>query len=232
MPIHNTPITATKIAQKQYLTAAKTARKQYLSAYGKCVASIIGLMKACRLKFIQLDYDILEPRCFNVGNVSGGLDTCVIVEVALDEDGGLVAYSDSGTRFPLGDDENGQDNYTLANLDFLVYKAVEYVEAFQKRFIRVQKPTKAALYKALKDFLKPYKGRGENGIFLFEDGFTKPRLKNNEPVTSLTFNEGTTLSPDGHQNWFWLKDLSSHELRVLVDAINEHILFKHNYSDN
>lgn len=232
MPIHNTPITATKIAQKQYLTAAKTARKQYLSAYGKCVASIIGLMKAYRLKFIPLNYDILEPRCFNVGNVSGGLDTCVIVEVALDEDGGLVAYSDSGARFPLGDDENGQDNYTLANLDFLVYKAVEYVEAFQKRFIRVQKPTKAALYKALKDFLKPYKGRGENGIFLFEDGFTKPRLKNNEPVTSLTFNEGTTLSPDGHQNWFWLKDLSSHELRVLVDAINEHILFKHNYSDN
>lgn len=212
--------------------AAMTARKQLLSSYGKCISGIIALMKACRLKFIHLDYDILEPRCYNVGNLSGDLDTCAIVKIALDEDDGLVAYSDSGTRFPLGDDENGQDNYTLANLDLLVYKIVEFCESFQKRQIQVGKPTKAAMYKALKDFLKPYNGRGENGIFLFEEGFPKPRLRNNEPVTTLTFNEGTTLSPDGRQNWFWLKDLSGHELRVLVDAINEHILYKHNYSDN
>lgn len=206
-----------------------TARKQLLSSYGKCIAGIISLMKACRLKFMHLNYDILEPRCYNVGNLSGDLDTCIIVKIALDEDDGLVAYSDSGTRFPLGDDENGQDNYTLANLDLMVYKVVQFCESFQKRLIPVGKPTKAALYKALKDYLKPYKGSGENGIFLFQDGFPKPRLRNNEPVSALTNTECTTLSPDGRTHWFWLRDLSGHELRVLVDAINEHTLYLYHH---
>ena len=210
------------------LQAAIAARKQYLASYGKCIAILADLLRKSRLTHVFISYDILEPRCYNVNNTSGQYDTNIIVKLALDEDGGLVAYDDSDNQYELGHDENGQDNYTLVNLDYLVYKVVRYVEDFQKHLIAVEKPSKVAMFKALIDYLKPYKGRGENGIYLFSDRFYKPKLQNNEPVQAITFNEVTTVSPDGKVTWFFLQDLSAHELRVLIDAINEHTLFLHN----
>jgi len=114
------------------IQTAKNTRKNFLKAYGACIRAVIDLLKKSRLDFIDLTYDILEPRCYNVSNISGEYGVFLVVKVSLDKESGtLTAYDDSGTEFPLGEDENGQDSYTLTSPDILLRKVTEYVEHFQ-----------------------------------------------------------------------------------------------------
>lgn len=208
------------------IQTAKNTRKDFLKAYGACIRAIIDLLKKSRLDFIDLTYDILEPRCYNVSNISGEYGASLIVKVSLDKgSGGLTAYDVSGTEFPLGKDENGQDNYTLSNPDILLRKVTEYIEHFQKHCqITCSKYSSTALQTAIKNFI------GKDGNFAFEHGFPRPRLQNNEVVVQITSKEVQTHTPDDKKepHWFWLKGLKTRELKVLVDAINEYMLFCHN----
>lgn len=208
------------------IQTAKNARKDLLKAYGVCIKAIIDLLKKSRLDFIDLTYDIMEPRCYNVNNISGEYDTSLIVKVSLGKgSGGLTAYDDSGTEFPLGKDENGQDNYTLSSPEILLMKVTDYVEHFQKRCqITCSDYSSVALQTAIRGFI------GKGGNIAFEHGFPGPRLQNNEVVVQITSKEVQTYTPDDKKepHWFWLNDLKTRELKVLVDAINEYVLFCHN----
>lgn len=85
------------------IQTARNTSKDFLKAYGACIKAIIALMKKSRLDFIDLTYDILEPRCYNVNNISSENGAFLIVKVSLDkESGALTAYNDSGTEFPWG----------------------------------------------------------------------------------------------------------------------------------
>ena len=208
------------------IQTAKNTRKDFLKAYGASIRAIIDLMKKSRLDFIDLTYDILEPRCYNVNNISGEYGASLIVKVSLDkESGALTAYDDSGTQFPLGKDENGQDSYTLSSPDILLKKVTDYVERFQKNNqITCSNYSSATLHTAIRNFI------GKDGNLPFEHGFPRPRLQNNEVVIQITSKEVQTYTPDDKKepHWFWLKDLKTRELKVLVDAINEYMLFCHN----
>ena len=208
------------------IQTAKNTRKDFLKAYGACIRAIIDLMKKSRLDFIDLTYDILEPRCYNTNNISGENGASLIVKVSLDKESGtLTAYDDSGTEFPLGKDENGQDNYTLTSPDILLCKVTDYVERFQKNNqITCSDYSSAALQTAIRSFI------GKDGNFAFEHGFPRPRLQNNEVVVQITSKEVQTYTPDDKKepHWFWLKDLKTRELKVLVDAINEYLIYCHN----
>lgn len=115
---------------------AVQAAVNYNRAYGRCIAAVIDILKKSRLDYALLNYDILEPRCYNVSNTFGDTCTTLIVKVVLDKDTGtLTAYDDAGTEFSLGSDENGQDNYTLVNPDVLVRKVKAYVTEFRKKLI-------------------------------------------------------------------------------------------------
>lgn len=206
--------------------SAAAAIRQMSASYGMCIRAIKNLLLKSQLKYVFINYDILEARCYNVNNTSGERDIVVISKVAIDNDGELIAYDDLGNQYPLGNDEYGQDNYTLANLDQLVFKVGEFVDLFQKQLIVVKKPTKENFYLALKEYLKPYNGHGPNSIFLFEDGFTAV-LSNGEVVKNMTNNE---LKTD--KSWHFLRDLQKNDLRILIDAINEYTRYVYNLKCN
>ena len=204
------------------IQTAKATKKNFLLAYGCCISAVKELLKKSRLDYVVLNYDILEPRCYNVNNTSGEYNCCLIVKVAIDRmTDSVVVYDDSNNEYNIGSDEDGQDGYTLVNPDVLISKVADSIEIFYKtRQVACSEYTSYHLMKAIKEFM------GEEGVS-FENGFPKPRLQNNETVYHITAKEVKTIET-GTEHLYWLKSLRTRELRALVDALNEYSIFLYN----
>ena len=202
------------------------AAVNYNRAYGRCIAAIIDILKKSRLDYALLNYDILEPRCYNVSNTSGDTCTTLIVKVVLDKDADtLTAYGDAGTEFPLGSDEDGQDNYTLVNPDVLVRKVESYVKEFQKKLIAPKDYTGYHIVAAIKAFLAGVTG------FSIDDPVMRPSLEDGSKVVEVTAKEVRVETPSRESKWIWFKDLRVRELRTVATGINDYLIYLHNQTN-
>ena len=206
---------------------AVQAAANYNRAYGRCIAAVIDMLKKSRLDYALLNYDILEPRCYNVSNTSGETCTALIVKVVLDKDSDtLTAYDDTGTEFPLGSDEDGQDNYTLVNPDVLVRKVESYVKEFQKKLIAPKEYTGYHIVAAVREFLA-----GGTG-FRIDDWFMRPSLEDGSKVVEVTAKEVRVETPSREEKWIWFKELRVRELRSVATGINDYLIYLHNKKTN
>lgn len=199
------------------------AAVNYNRAYGRCIAAVIDILKKSRLDYALLNYDILEPRCYNVSNTFGDTCTTLIVKVVLDKDTDtLTAYDDAGTEFSLGSDEDGQDNYTLVNPDVLVRKVESYVKEFRKKLIAPKDYTGYHIVTAIKAFLN-----GATG-FHIDDWFMRPALEDGSKVVEVTAKEVRVDTPSREEKWIMFKDLRVRELRSIATGINDCLIYLHN----
>ena len=206
---------------------AVQAAANYNRAYGRCIAAVIDILKKSRLDYALLNYDILEPRCYNVSNTSGETCTALIVKVVLDKDTDtLTAYDDAGTEFPLGSDEDGQDNYTLVNPDVLARKVESYVKEFQKKLIAPKDYTGYHIVTAIKAFL------GGTVGFSIDDPVMRSSLEDGSKVVEVTAKEVRVETPSHESKWIWFKDLRVRELRTVATGINDYLIYLHNKKIN
>lgn len=202
---------------------AVQAAVNYNRAYGRCIAAVIDMLKKSQLDYALLNYDILEPRCYNVSNTSGDTCTTLIVKVVLNKDADtLTAYDDAGTEFPLGSDEDGQDNYTLVNPDVLVRKVESYVKEFQKKLIAPKDYTGYHIVTAIRAFLGGVTG------FSIDDPVMRPSLEDGSKVVEVTAKEVRIETPSREEKWIWFKDLRVRELRTVATGINDYLIYLHN----
>lgn len=202
---------------------AVQAAVNYNRAYRRCIAAVIDILKKSRLDYALLNYDILEPRCYNVSNTSGDTCTTLIVKVVLDKDADtLTAYDDAGTEFPLGSDEDGQDNYTLVNPDVLVRKVESYVKEFRKKLIAPKNYTGYHITTAIKAFLD-----GATN-FRIDDWFMRPALEDGSKVVEVSAKEVCVETPSRESKWISFKDLRVRELRSVATGINDCLIYLHN----
>lgn len=197
----------------------------FLSSYGECIKAVHDLLMESRITVVHLDYDILEPRVYNVCDTSGEYGSYLIVKVILDnEAGGLVLISDSGEKFPIGTDENGQDNYTVVNPGILLRKVAAYVESFKARQLRPTKKNRQEMIAAIGGYI------GKKNAVFFEKEFDRPQIFC-ESVVYVSDTEVETISSDGtSRGRYQLGALPVSELAVIVDAVNRYVLYLHNKS--
>lgn len=204
------------------IRAAKAAKKQYLSAYGKCLKYIIDILKKSGLNKVELQYDSMTPRCYNLNNTTGEEDCNVIVRIELDRNGdSLILYDESGNEYPTGSDEFGQDNYTIANIDVLVDKVAYFAELVTcSQMIEVAKGQ--TRLRAIMEHI------GKDRQIAFEHNFPKPKLNTGEEILMVTAREVNVKTERNESQWYWLRSLKQKDLDIIIKGINDYVLYIHN----
>lgn len=203
--------------------AAIQTAGNYNKAYGRCIAAVVDILKKSRLDYVLLDYGVLEPRCYDISDISGDSGASVIVKVVRDRGADtLTAYDESDSAFPLGSDGNGQDNYTLVNPDVLIRKTVEYVEAFRKKLIAPKDYTLYHMVTAIKEFLG-----GADG-FTIDDWFMRPALEDGSRVVEITASDIRVETPTREEKWVRFADIRVRELHAVVNSVNDYLIYLHN----
>lgn len=183
------------------------------------------------LDYVDLNFNLFH-KAYNV-NLQTGESYALIRIAYYPDDGcaeysGLVALSSGGTLFSLGEDIDGQDNYEIVGLTFLVDAVEEAVNSVLSATITCQSTTKDAIRKSIKEFVGP------NGNLPFEFGFPYPNYipNGNDPfvITGVT-DRGVTIQNTKEKIVPLVvpyESLSKRALLHIVDSVNLYIKFIHN----
>lgn len=195
--------------------------QNYRKAYGACIREIYSLMVRNKLEKLSLNYDILEPKCYNVNNHNGVDDIMLVTGVECSKERGLVLTDSVYAKYPIGTDENGQDNYTVCGMDILLFKVKESIDSFNKKLLKFRYAMdKKTLLKTLRDHL------GTNTI-VFQHGFICPITEYGDKVSEIG-PKGILIEFEGKSGLLHLEDCTKKTMLLLCEAINEYYLFLQN----
>ena len=207
----------------------KQIENQYNTVYKAAIAYIQKLLEKNGLRYVELQYDLFYP-AFNM-NISTG-DTYKILSLRYYPEGsspkysGLIAFTEEGETFPLGTDIDGQDNYIITDVVFLINGVEAAVKQFNQHLIRCQGNTKDDILQAIAASM-PYHCQLVFQSDLHPSSFHGKQIPEHLRWSKLTQKELWLQTVSGEKS-LQLKDLPAARLMYIVRTVNDYVRYIYN----